>query len=235
MLGKTSLEKTWRDYFTIVILALIVAILVRLFLLTAYKVPTGSMQPALKAGDFIFASRASYGIKIPFVNEKFLSAKPDRGDLVVFSFPNQSDVIYVKRVVATEGDKVQIMQGALYINGVKSQYSEVAKSEVNISENPNPQDFIVLTETNSFYKTEILVSKNNPMSDYGPAIVPPGEFFVLGDNRDASDDSRHWGTVPNTMVYGKVVLIWLSLDFQKRTNFFELPQVRWSRVFKLVH
>lgn len=230
------LEKTWRDYFTIVLVALVVAVFVRMFLLTAYKVPTGSMQPALKAGDFIFASRAAYGVKIPFSNERFFSSEPARGDLVVFSFPNQADVIYVKRVVAIEGDKVQIKQGVLYINGVKAKYSEVVEEQGSMSsDNPNPQDFSIFNEETNYFKAPILVSKKTPISDFGPIIVQPGEYFVLGDNRDASDDSRHWGAVPKAMIFGKVVMIWLSLDFQKRSSVFDLPQVRWSRVFKLVH
>ncbi|XGC81553.1 signal peptidase I [Bdellovibrio bacteriovorus] len=222
----------WRDYLTTLILAVLCALFVRSFLVTAYKVPTGSMQPTLKPGDFIFASRFSYGLTIPFANKKWEATLPDRGDLVVFTYPNQPGITYVKRVVGLPGDKVQISQGRLILNDQPREYEKDSNPS---QDNPNPELFDIYTENLGEHQWRVIFQKQPELKDFGPLVVPPGEVFLLGDNRDASDDSRYWGTVPMSQVVGKVVFIWLSLDWQKKWGGDRYPSVRWERVFSRVY
>lgn len=222
----------WRDYLTTLLLAVLCALFVRSYMVTAYKVPTGSMQPTLKPGDFIFSSRLSYGVSIPFVQKKWGASLPDRGDLVVFNYPNQPQVNYVKRVVGLPGDRVQILKGRLILNDEPLAY----EIETSVSgDNPNPELFDIYQESSGSTQWRVIFQKKNDKKDFGPLVIPPGEVFLLGDNRDASDDSRYWGTVPMSQVVGKVVFIWLSLDWQKKWGGDRYPSVRWERVFSRVY
>lgn len=222
----------WREYLITLVLAVLFALFVRSFLFTAYKVPTGSMQPTLKPGDFIFSSRLSYGIPQPFSGARWGETFPERGDVVVFSYPETPGITYVKRVVALPGDRVQIIKGRLSINDETLQYTATEGDE---GDNPNPQIFEIFEEKSENQIRRVIFQKQSEEKDFGPLIVPPGEVFLLGDNRDASDDSRYWGTVPMGRVAGKVVLIWLSLDWQKKWGGDRYPSVRWERVFSTVH
>lgn len=222
----------WREYLTTLILAVFCALIVRNYLVTAYKVPTGSMQPTLKPGDFIFASRTAYGVSIPFSNKKWNTSTPERGDLVVFNYPNQPGITYVKRVIGLPGDRVQITKGRLSINDQPLKYEKTPEAN---KDNPNPELFDIYQENSEDQNWRVIFQKQSEDKDFGPLVVPPGEVFLLGDNRDASDDSRYWGTVPMSEVVGKVVLIWLSLDWQKKWGGDRYPSVRWERVFSTAH
>ncbi|KYG63496.1 signal peptidase I [Bdellovibrio bacteriovorus] len=222
----------WREYLTTLILAVVCALVVRNFLVTAYKVPTGSMQPTLKPGDFIFSSRISYGFPIPFSQQRWGATLPERGDLVVFNYPNQPGVTYVKRVVGLPGDRVQIVKGRLVLNDEALKYE---KAQEVPGDNPNPELFDIYEEITPEKTWKVIFQKQPEEKDFGPLVVPPGEVFLLGDNRDASDDSRYWGTVPMPQVIGRVVFIWLSLDWQRKWGGDRYPSVRWQRVFSTVY
>ncbi len=222
----------WREYLLTLLVAVLFALFVRSYLVTAYKVPTGSMQPSLKPGDFIFSSRMAYGVQLPFTSKKMDMSFPSRGDLVVFSYPNQPEINYVKRVVGLPGDRVQIKQGRLILNEEALQYEKLVDTKID---NPNHELFDVFSEQYKESQWRVIFQKHDEDKDFGPIVVPPGEVFMLGDNRDASDDSRYWGTVPATQVVGKVVLIWLSLDWQRKWGGERYPSVRWNRVFLPVH
>ena len=219
------LNNQWKDYFVTILISVLLALFVRSFVITAYKVPTGSMQPTLKAGDFIFSYRLAYGFK--------RNHNPERGDLVVFSYSSQPETSYVKRVVGLPGDKIEITGGSLIINDTALDY-ELDLSSPS-TENPNPASFDVYLESELASARRVIFKKNRESQNFGPLVVPPGEVFLLGDNRDASDDSRYWGTVPIGQIYGKVLFVWLSLDWQKRWAGDRFPTVRWDRVFSGVH
>lgn len=222
----------WREYLITLILAVLCALLVRNYLMTAYKVPSGSMQPTLKSGDLIFSSRISYGFPIPFAQKKWGESQPERGDLVIFTYPNQPGVTYVKRVIGLPGDRLQIIKGRLVLNEEPLRYEKVTKEN---DDNPNPELFEIYQEILTDHKWPVIFQKKSEEKDFGPLVVPPGEVFLLGDNRDASDDSRYWGTVPMNQIQGRVFLIWLSFDWQKKWGGDRYPSVRWERVFSAVH
>ncbi|RYZ91726.1 MAG: signal peptidase I [Proteobacteria bacterium] len=227
------LTSQWKDYLVTVLISILLALIVRSFVVTAYKVPTGSMQPTLKAGDFIFSYRLAYGLKVPWNDSVVAGQLPERGDVVVFSYASQPGTSYVKRVVGLPGDKVQIEGGKLTINDTPLEYE--LESPAQLNDNPNPESFDIFLEKDLGSYRRVIFQKIRETQNFGPLVVPPGEVFLLGDNRDASDDSRYWGTVPISRVDGKVLFVWLSLDWQKRWAGDRYPTMRWERIFSEVH
>ncbi len=226
----------FREYFESLLVAIVIALILRFFVISAYKIPTGSMTPTLKVGDFVFAYKLNYGVTIPFSGgERMASRLPLRGDVIVFKFPGHEATSYVKRVIGLPGDHIQIKNKKLYVNGAQAQYTP-ENSDV-IGDLPSKEYYSVYNE--EFYGSSHLIiynqtQKDPETSDFGPIVVPPQNVFVLGDNRDSSDDSRYWGSVPVRNIEGQVVLVWLSLDWLNRWGTDQMPQVRWSRVFQAV-
>jgi len=198
-------KSIFREYAEAIIVALLLALLIRTFVVQAFKIPSGSMEPTLMIGDHILVNKFLYGIKIPFTSIRFLPLyKPQRGDVVVFIYPLDSSKDFIKRVVAVEGDTVKIVNKKLFING-----SEAADPHAVYKE-----DMV--------FPTEIQKRDN-----FGPVTVPQGSIFVLGDNRDRSLDSRFWGFVPLEDLRGKAFIIYWSWNSQE-TN------VRWNRIGYLI-
>lgn len=227
------LSSQWKDYLITILISVLLALFVRSFIMTAYKVPTGSMQPTLKAGDFIFSYRMAYGFRLPWTQISWATKPPERGDIVVFSYANQPDTSYVKRVVGLSGDRIQIIGGKLFINETPLVYE--LETPVRPLDNPNPEAFDIYNEQDLGNHRRVIFQKSREEQNFGPLVVPPGEVFLLGDNRDASDDSRYWGSVSIGQIYGKVLFVWLSLDWQKRWGGDRYPSIRWERVFSGVH
>lgn len=225
------MNRSWGEYLTTILLAILLAMGVRYFILTAYKVPTGSMQPSLRPGDFIFSWRLAYRDLGGSFFSDATGEVPKRGDLIVFTYPNQANISYLKRVVGIPGDKIEIKEGRLWLNDNLSKYTVPTQNY----ENPNSNLFEILVEDDGYTSHPVILELNGKQKNFGPLVVPPGEVFVLGDNRDASDDSRYWGTVPVNLIQGRVVLIWLSLEASKTGGLNKLPHVRWERIFTRPH
>jgi len=199
-------KSTFREYAEAIIVALVLALFIRTFVVQAFKIPSGSMEPTLEIGDHILVNKFIYGVKIPLTSiQLFPLEKPKRGDVVVFIYPLDPSKDFIKRVVAVEEDTVKIINKKLYINGVQV---------------PDPHG--VYTDESSF-SGEVQKRDN-----FGPVTVPKGALFVLGDNRDRSLDSRFWGYVPLRDVRGKAFIIYWSWDSQGTT-------VRWGRLGHLIH
>lgn len=198
-------------------------------MLSGYRVPTSTMAPVLKPGDFIFSYKLPYGIKIPLTQQKIGIEAPARGDVVVFTFPDQPRVNYVKRVIGLPGDMVQIRAGRLEVNGQLFEYKPGDASL--ITDIPNFDGLDVFSEMAPEGPRQVLLRRNTPRQDFGPILVPQGQVFLLGDNRDASDDSRYWGSVPLERVEGRVFVIWLSLDWSQRWGNQKMPSLRRDRIW----
>jgi signal peptidase I len=212
-------------------LAIFLALVVRTFLWSGYRVPTSSMAPTLLPGDFIFAFKLPYGIKIPLSQTKLIVTAPDRGDVVVFSFPDQPRISYVKRAIGLPGDRVEIKNGILFVN--EHEFKQQTQ-DYEVSGLPDVDGFDVALELAPEGSHKILIRKQGAGKNFGPLIVPPKEVFLLGDNRDTSDDSRYWGTVPFEKLDGKVQIIWLSLDWIQRWGEGRLPSLRRNRIFSVI-
>lgn len=225
----------WRDYLENILIAVILALIVRTFFVSGYKVPNHSMAPTVQAGDFVFAWRIPFGIKLPLLQLKLFPQVPERGEVVVFSFPDQPRKIYLKRVVALPGDKVKMVKDQLFINGTPLQYAELSfpqdpRREVGID---NPMGLRLVRETEGNGSRLVFHPSPGQEQSFEEIEVPAGEVFLLGDHRVTSDDSRYWGTVPFERIDGRVFLIWLSLEREPDSPE-RVSGIRWNRVFRWV-
>ena len=196
-----------RSFFPIILVVLVI----RSFIAEPFRIPSGSMLPTLHVGDFILVNKFAYGIRLPVLNTKIIEvAEPQRGDVVVFRYPKNPDVDYIKRLVGLPGDKVGYFNKTIYINGEAIVQEPKQKSASLLGIVPNNSELRV--ETLGEQTHELLIDPNRRLIE-GEMIVPAGEYFVMGDNRDNSNDSRFWGTVPEANLVGKAFFIWMSWDW----------------------
>lgn len=216
---KKNWKKEGKNIFIIVTLVLAF----RSMFFEPFKIPTGSMIPTLSIGDFILVNKFSYGFKVPFsdwfTDPIYITGpkKPSRGDVVVFKYPKDEDLNYIKRVIGLPGDTVQVIDKQLYINDQLVKTEEVDGAQYIDSMVEKYQSY-----NYKFYKTYTgeavhitqLDQDNNYdlLRDFPQIKVPEGKYFVMGDNRDNSSDSRFWGFVPFENIKGKAILIWFSLE-----------------------
>ncbi len=203
---------------------LFIVLLFRSFLFEPFKIPSGSMIPTLLIGDFIVVNKFSYGLRLPVFNTKVVEiGDPKRGDVVVFRFPDDPSVNYIKRVIGLPGDTVTYRDKQLFINGETMAHAGGApylSSEVKCS---TPRsDAVRYREDLGSKRHDILIHESRRGRN-GQWVVPEGHYFMMGDNRDRSNDSREWGFVPERNLVGRAVGIWLNLDVNKGC-------ADWSRV-----
>lgn len=202
-------KKTFnRENIEAIVIAIVLALTIRTFVVQAFKIPSGSMEPTLLIGDHILVNKFIYGISIPFIDKKFLQfTTPERGDVVVFIYPMDESKDFIKRVVAVEGDTVEIRQKKLYLNGRTVEDPHAHFTDSTLYSGPD--------------------STARQRDNFGPKTIPPGNIFVMGDNRDRSLDSRFWGFVDINKVRGKAFMIYWSWK-----SFFN--DFRWRRLGKLI-
>lgn len=201
-----------RETIESILVALFFALLIRTFIVQAFKIPSGSMEPTLLVGDYLLVTKFSYGYKVPFTNKRVLAfKKPERGDIIVFQYPVDHDKDFIKRVVAIEGDEVIIRDKKLFING---------------------REFVV---PNAVYRDNLILPKElSPRDNFGPVRVPKDSYFVMGDNRDSSLDSRFWGFVHFSEIKGKAFIIYWSFENNKYPFFRLDKKIRFSRLANLI-
>jgi signal peptidase I len=195
---------------------LLIVLLFRSFLFEPFKIPSGSMIPTLLIGDFIVVNKYTYGLRLPVLHTKFLPiGEPKRGDVVVFRYPVDPSVNFIKRLVGLPGDTISYREKQLYINGepvLEKAMGRFTSDEVKCT---TPRsDAMRFTETLGGVEHDILLH-NNSGSRNDQWLVPEGHYFVMGDNRDRSNDSREWGFVPEENLMGRAVGIWLNFDYTK--------------------
>ncbi|MCX7816279.1 MAG: signal peptidase I [Syntrophales bacterium] len=194
-----------QEYAEAIIIAILIALFIRTFIIQAFKIPSGSMKPTLLVGDYILVSKFYYGVKLPFVRSTLIPFhEPKKGDIVVFIYPEDRSKDFIKRVIAVAGDTVEIRNKKIFING-----------------SPYEDKYGVYTDS-SIYPASI-----QPRDNFGPITVPKGKIFTMGDNRDQSYDSRYWGFVDLKDVLGKALIIYFSWDKEKH-------RVRWDRIGKVI-
>ena len=188
------------EYVKIIAAALLIAFVIRTFIIQPYIIPSGSMLNTLQIGDRLFVSKFSYGIHLPFIEKELISlGEPKHGDIIVFPFPNDKSVDYIKRVVGVPGDVIEVRNKQLYRNNIAVEESYI------IHDDPYP------------------AARRDNMK---PLTVPPGKVFVMGDNRDHSEDSRFWGFVDKDTIHGRAIVIyWSSVNFKN---------IKWGRIGTLL-
>lgn len=199
-----------RSFFPVLLFVLII----RSFVFEPFRIPSGSMMPTLLQGDFIFVKKYSYGLRLPITEYKIIeTGEPERGDVVVFRLPSDPSINYIKRVVGLPGDKLSYERHQLTINGEKiplEQHSDATPLEPRFVEQLDVRQH------------EILITDAGYARNDGSYLVPEGHYFVMGDNRDNSRDSRFIGPIPETHLVGEAVRIWMHMD--------GLKWPRWERI-----
>ena len=201
-----------RENVEALVIAIILALFIRAFVVQAFKIPSGSMQNTLLIGDYILVNKFIYGIKIPFTEITVIPVKePKKGDIIVFKFPGDPSKDFIKRVVAVGGDTVEIRDKKVYVNGQAEVNPHAIHADSRVFDDPH------------LYPPEMLKRDN-----MAALKVPEGKLFVMGDNRDESNDSRFWGLVNVSAVRGKAIMIYWSWDGQKKIG------LRWDRLGELI-
>jgi signal peptidase I len=211
--------------------AILLYLVIRTFAVEAFKIPTGSMEKTLLVGDFLLVNKAVYGAHVPFTGIRTPAFEsPQWGDVIVFEYPIDPSKNYVKRVVGLPGDTVAMRSGALHVNGRRTSENYVQHTQ------PGGDYYDPQFEWQRSY----LAPHVDPLSyrptrdDWGPLVVPAGAYFVMGDNRDNSQDSRYWGFVDRSLIKGRPLVIYYSFDRSRLRPLPWLTEVRWDRVGNLV-
>lgn len=210
---RARLRKFWLEFAKPILVVLIVLSSFRSAIADWYVVPTGSMKPTIIEGDRIFVNKLAYDLKAPFVHWRLWHwAEPMRGDIVVF-YPPGHDQYYVKRVVGVPGDQIELLRGVLYVNGQKAKLDELDSEVVDqIPAEQRPSHEFSL-ETIAGISHPIMRTPESPApSFFGPVVVPEDTYFMMGDNRDNSLDSRYFGFVPEERIAGKAKTVVVSLN-----------------------
>jgi len=205
---KEPLMVEWsRSFFPIILVVLVL----RSFIVEPFRIPSASMMPTLLAGDFILVNKFSYGIRLPVTDTKIIdSGVPQRGDVAVFRYPKDTSVDYIKRIVGLPGDRVAYINERIFINGKEMpQQNQGAYMGTGIALKMSGAN--LRQENLGGVEHQILLMKGR-RSGEGEYFVPEGHYFVMGDNRDNSNDSRFWGTVPEENLVGKAFMIWMNWD-----------------------
>jgi signal peptidase I len=231
-------KSTIREYSESIGVAVAVALLLRAFVVEAFQIPSGSMIPTLEVGDHIFVSKFAFGLSVPFTDAKILQyAEPQRGDVIVFKFPQDHSVDYIKRVVGLPGDVIEVKQDEVYINGKPLQRERIPRV-CQYSEGPrtsglgDERDCELWMETLGDKRHETIQEPGRGGRDFARYVVPAGHVFCMGDNRDNSSDSRVWGPVDYDLIKGKALIVWWS---RGETEGFSpiawIKAIRWHRFF----
>lgn len=212
-----------RTYAEGIFFTIFLALIIRNFVVTPYRVTNELMAPSIISGDFLMAYRLPYGLKMPWSKSKWGKKEPLRGELVIFPCPGKVSEKCMRRVVGLPGDRIEIRGERLFVNGTQSEYQAIGA---------HPQGF-QLNESIGLKSYPILISGSNQRKSFGPIIVGPTSIFVLSDHRDLGEDSRNWGGLQIEKVEASVSFIWLSLNWKQSEDSSRRgwPNFRWSRVF----
>ena len=226
-LAKAGKEPVIVEYARSLFPVILAVLLLRSFLVEPFRIPSGSMMPTLLVGDFILVNKFTYGLKLPVINTRIADlGHPARGDVVVFRYPKDPSVDYIKRVIGLPGDKIAYRDKQLYVNGSPVK-AELTGPYTGTKSGLPMSGIHVYKEDLVGVSHDILMEENKPMFDV-EREVPAGHYFVMGDNRDNSNDSRFWGFVPESNLVGKAFMIWMHWNL-------DTGGVEWRRLGNSIH
>jgi signal peptidase I len=226
---KARLLRIWRHYVLPMTFVVVVLLAFRSSIADWNDVPSGSMKPSIIEGDRIFVNKLAYDLKVPFTSWRLARwAQPKRGDIVIFYSPADGQRL-VKRVVGVPGDTVEMVNDYLTINGKTAEYGPLSEAVVDQVAAAERGEYVFANERIGQQEHPVMVTPGmRAMRTFGPIRVPEGQFFMMGDNRDNSADSRYFGTVDGKLIVGRASRVLVSVDL----NDYFLP--RWGRFFKLL-
>lgn len=207
-------KSVFREYFESLVIAVILALFVRTWVFQAFKIPTGSMEPNLLVGDHLIVNKMIFAPNITGVERALLPVRPiRRDDVIVFKYPQDPERDFIKRVIGLPGERLELHRKTVYIDG-----------------KPLDEPFVFFLEPPS---TSGPPHTNDLREEYGPVTIPAGQYFMMGDNRDNSEDSRYWGFMPAGYVKGQALFIYFSIN--ENQPFWHLfSSIRWGRLFRRV-
>jgi signal peptidase I len=209
--ARTYKEPWYVEYSKSFFPILLIVLLLRAFVAEPFRIPSGSMMPTLLVGDFILVSKFAYDLRLPVLHTKLIeTGDPERGDVVVFRYPENPSDDYIKRVIGLPGDRIGYYDKVLYINGKRAPQQPVGPYH-GVGSGGAMDGALLLREKLGDVTHKILIEPNSPgtQAEY---VIPPNDYFVMGDNRDNSNDSRFWGFVPDENLVGEAFMIWLNWD-----------------------
>lgn len=236
---KQRKKNIFREYMEAILVAFVAAMFLKIFVVASYAIPTGSMKDTLLIGDALLASQFIYGVRtpayIPIVNAKIphvklpALAQPKHGDIIIFKFPKNDKLNYVKRCVALPGQIVELKSGDVYIDGKPEGEKVFLKREYDPSEGFYCSYYRIKLDNGKKFTIRQYDHRFVGDGNFGPIRVPEDHYFMMGDNRDNSEDSRAWGCLPKELVVGKPLIIYWSWD--KNMPLYKLfKKVRWTRI-----
>ena len=215
------------DWMRSFIIAVGLFLFVRAFFVEAFKIPSGSMERTLLVGDFLLVNKLVYGAEVPFTGRRLPRLQePKRGDVIVFVWPKDSSKNFVKRLVGLPGDTLEMRDGQLYLNGVAQAEQYVTRTDPDAD--PSMSDFE--WQRSYLVSTAEAAHVHPSRNNWGPLVVSSDSYFVLGDNRDNSLDSRYWGFVPDGLVRGRPMFVYYSYAPDTATRLPWLTRIRWRRL-----
>lgn len=232
-------ESRWRpaaflwEWARSLVFALGLFLFLHVFIMEAFKIPSGSMEGTLRVGDFLLVNKLVYGAELPVARVKLPAVRtPGRGDVIVFKWPPDPSKNFVKRLVGVPGDTLSMTNGMLVRNGVNVEERYVSHTEPG--SDPSGEEF--RWQRQHVVKTaQASVAYRPSRNNWGPIVVPEHHYFVLGDNRDNSLDSRYWGFVPDSLVRGQPFMVYYSYEPDSVSRLDWLTNVRWRRIGERIH
>lgn len=231
--GRLGWLRFWWEWTKSFSIALVLFLFLRAFLVEAFKIPSGSMERTLLVGDFLLVNKLVYGAEVPFTGRRLPAVRsPRRGDIVVFQWPEDRSKNFVKRLVGLPGDTLEMRDGELLVNGAlwRERYALHSQPELD----PIGEEF--RWQRNYLVRSAIARAGYHPSRNtWGPLIVPEKSYFVLGDNRDNSLDSRYWGFVPDSLLRGQPMFVYYSYTPDSASTFAWITGIRWKRLGERVN
>ncbi len=224
-----NLKGTWNQAILTFLFPVLLVMVVRWALIEPFVIPSGSMIPNLLVHDHILVKKFSFGLKVPFVDKWLIRwGAPERGDVVVFKYPENPDVYYIKRLVGLPGDRLEIHAGRITLNG-----QPLPLKPLQVTDSETGYEYFLESNGNVSYPVRFMFREDSGAS-YDTFVVPEAQYFFMGDNRDQSSDSRVWGAVKADHLVGKAWVIWLSCNSTLPTMTFvcDPSQLRFDRLFK---